>query len=90
MNWPSLPLALLYTLVFPGFLFTAVVGLLLTWVDRKVTAIVQSRMGPPWFQPFADIGKLLSKRMIVPKGVRTVGFIELVIHGTTSTVKDGV
>jgi NADH-quinone oxidoreductase subunit H len=75
MNWTNLPLALLYTLIFPGFLFTAIVGLLLTWVDRKVTAIVQSRMGPPWFQPFADIGKLLSKRMIVPKGVRTVGFI---------------
>jgi NADH-quinone oxidoreductase subunit H len=32
-------------------------------------------MGPPWFQPFADVGKLLFKRMIVPKGVRTVGFI---------------
>ena len=75
MNWSNLPLALLYTLIFPGFLFTAIAGLLLTWVDRKVTAIVQSRMGPPWFQPFADIGKLLSKRMIVPKGVRTVGFI---------------
>ena len=75
MNLADISLAVLYTLVFPGFLFTALVGLFLTWVDRKVTAVIQSRMGPPWFQPFADVGKLLSKRMIVPKGVRTVGFI---------------
>jgi NADH-quinone oxidoreductase subunit H len=67
MNLAEISLAVLYTLVFPGFLFTAVVGLLLTWVDRKVTAVIQSRIGPPWFQPFADVGKLLSKRMIVPK-----------------------
>lgn len=75
MKLTDISLALLYTLIFPGFLFTAIAGLLLTWVDRKVTAVIQSRMGPPWFQPFADIGKLLSKRMIIPQGVRTVGFI---------------
>jgi len=75
MNLTEISLGILYTLVFPGFLFTAVVGLLLTWVDRKVTAVIQSRMGPPWFQPFADVGKLLFKRMLVPRGVRTVGFI---------------
>ena len=75
MNLTDISLALLYTLVFPGFLFTAIAGLMLTWVDRKVTAVIQSRMGPPWFQPFADIGKLLSKRMIIPRGVRTIGFI---------------
>lgn len=75
MNITTLSLSLFYTIVFPGFLFTAVVGLLITWVDRKVAAVIQSRIGPPWFQPFADIGKLLFKRMIVPKGVRTVGFV---------------
>lgn len=75
MNPSPLALSLFYTLVFPGFLFTALVGLFLTWIDRKVTAVIQSRMGPPWFQPYADIGKLLAKRMIIPKGVRTVGFI---------------
>ncbi len=75
MNIAQVSLAILYTLIFPGFLFTAVVGLLLTWVDRKVAAIVQSRIGPPWFQPFADIGKLLAKRMMVPRGAQRVGFI---------------
>ena len=75
MNLADISLAVLYTLIFPGFLFTAVVGLLLTWVDRKVTAVIQSRMGPPWFQPFADIGKLLAKKMILPRGAQAVGFL---------------
>lgn len=75
MNLTDISRAILYTLIFPGFLFTAASGLMLTWVDRKVTAVIQSRMGPPWFQPFADVGKLLSKRMMVPRGVGTIGFI---------------
>ena len=75
MIFAKLPLYLLYTLVFPGFLFTAMVGLFLTWVDRKVTAVVQSRIGPPWYQPFADMGKLMGKRMLIPKGSRRIGFL---------------
>jgi len=57
-----------YFLIFPGFLFTAVVGLLITWVDRKVTARLQWRVGPPWYQPFADFFKLLGKELIIPEG----------------------
>jgi NADH-quinone oxidoreductase subunit H len=44
-------------LLFPGLLFTAVAGLLTSWVDRKVTALVQMRVGPPLLQPFFDIRK---------------------------------
>lgn len=55
-------------LVFPGFLFTAVFGMLLTWVDRVVSARVQYRVGPPWYQPFADFLKLLLKETRVPRG----------------------
>jgi NADH-quinone oxidoreductase subunit H len=62
-------------LIFPGFLFTAVAGLLATWVDRKVTARVQYRVGPPWFQPFADVTKLLGKETIVPEGVSRLVFL---------------
>ena len=40
---------------------TAAVGLLLRWVDRKVTAKVQWRVGPPIYQPFVDVVKLLGK-----------------------------
>lgn len=75
MNLEQLLLGAFYAIIFPGFLFTAVVGLFITWVDRKVTAIVQSRVGPPWFQPYADIGKLLSKKMLIPRGSRAIGFL---------------
>ncbi len=59
---------LLEFLVFPGLLFTAAAGLVTSWVDRKVTARVQMRAGPPFFQPFYDIGKLLIKESCVPAG----------------------
>lgn len=41
-------------------------GLVTSWIDRKVTARVQARYGPPWFQPLADILKLLGKEILVP------------------------
>jgi len=57
-------------LIFPGFLFSACVGLLASWVDRKVTARLQWRQGPPWHQNFTDIIKLLGKEIIMPEGAR--------------------
>ncbi|KPK98075.1 MAG: hypothetical protein AMJ95_05955 [Omnitrophica WOR_2 bacterium SM23_72] len=57
-------------LIFPGFLFSAVIGLLAGWVDRKVTARIQWRRGPPWYQNFIDIVKLLGKETIVPEGAK--------------------
>jgi NADH-quinone oxidoreductase subunit H len=56
-------------LVFPGFLFTAFMGLMVGWVDRKVTARIQYRVGPPWYQNFFDIAKLLFiKETLLPAG----------------------
>lgn len=63
------------TIVFPGLLFTAGAGLYLSWVDRKITARIQSRVGPPWWQPYADIVKLMGKRMILPRGSGRTGFL---------------
>lgn len=57
-------------LIFPGFLFSAAAGLLAGWVDRKVTARLQWRVGPPWHQNFTDIIKLLGKEIIVPQGAK--------------------
>ena len=54
-------------LIFPGFLWTAVFGLVVSWIDRKVTARVQWRVGPPWYQPFIDLVKLSIKEIIIPK-----------------------
>jgi NADH-quinone oxidoreductase subunit H len=57
-------------LIFPGFLFSAVIGLFAGWIDRKVTARLQWRVGPPWHQNFTDILKLLGKEIIVPEGAK--------------------
>lgn len=57
-------------LVFPGLLFSIIVGLLAGWVDRKVSARIQWRVGPPWYQNFMDIFKLLGKETILPEGAR--------------------
>ena len=61
--------------VFPGVIFTAAAGLLLTWVDRFVSARVQWRKGPPVYQPFADMLKLLLKQTVVPEGASKVTFL---------------
>ncbi len=55
-------------LVFPGFLFSGTMGLLVGWVDRKITARLQWRIGPPWYQNFVDIMKLFYKETLVPEG----------------------
>lgn len=52
--------------IFPGFLFLAVLGMFLTFLDRKISARIQWRVGPPWYQPYADFLKLLLKETIVP------------------------
>lgn len=56
-----------YLLIFPGFLFTAVLGLTVGWVDRKVSARFQYRVGPPFLQNFNDFFKLLGKETIIVK-----------------------
>lgn len=68
-------------LIFPGFLFTAVVGMLASWVDRKVTARVQYRVGPPWYQSFVDFIKLLGKEIIVPEGASKITFLSAPVFG---------
>ncbi|MFP3860147.1 MAG: complex I subunit 1 family protein [Bacteroidales bacterium] len=58
---------LFYFFIYPGLLFAGVVGGLLAWFDRKITARVQFRKGPPLLQPFYDFLKLLLvKETIIP------------------------
>lgn len=69
-----------------GFAGTAALGLTLKWVDRKVTALVQWRKGPPWFQPYADIAKLLGKETIIPENARRTGFLTAPLVGLAATI----
>jgi len=61
-------------LVFPGFLFLATYGMVCEWVDRKLYARFQNRIGPPWFQPEADFIKLMAKEEIIPEAANPVIF----------------
>jgi NADH-quinone oxidoreductase subunit H len=58
----NVPLVLLRLLIFPGLLYGLLAGWLMLWVERKLAARVQRRLGPPFYQPFFDFIKLLSKR----------------------------
>jgi formate hydrogenlyase subunit 4 len=53
---------------------TALLGLISSWIDRKVTALVQARRGPPLLQPFYDLVKLLGKETLVPAGSNRAAF----------------
>ncbi|MDO4581043.1 MAG: NADH-quinone oxidoreductase subunit H [Bacillota bacterium] len=59
-------LAVFNILIFPGFLFLGVMALIFAFLDRKIYARLQNRIGPPWFQPLADFLKLLGKESIIP------------------------
>ena len=60
---------LFHMLIFPGFLFLVVFALAAEWVDRKFCAKLQNRVGPPWYQPLADLIKLAAKEDLIPESV---------------------
>ncbi len=78
-------LYLIAFLIFPGFLFTGTFGLIATWVDRKITALVQYRVGPPLLQPFYDLFKLWHKELVLPSAAHRTGFLLAPFLGLTAT-----
>lgn len=65
--------------IFPSGLFLLVAGLAYEWADRKLLAQFQNRAGPRWFQPLADVLKLLAKEEIIPDGVNKTLYVGLPI-----------
>ena len=67
-------------LVFPGFTFILFFTLFCDWVERKIEARMQNRVGPSVagpggiLQPFADFLKLLTKEDIVPNDAKRFVF----------------
>jgi NADH-quinone oxidoreductase subunit H len=57
---------LIAILFFPTGLTLIFVGMFYEWIDRKLVARFQNRVGPRWFQPFADAVKLFGKEQITP------------------------
>ncbi len=66
---------LFWILIFPGFLFTACFGLIASWIVRKVSALIQWRVGPPLFQPFYDVAKLMGKEILIPQEAQRIVFM---------------
>jgi len=64
---------------------TALLGLLAKGVDRKVTARLQWRVGPPLYQPALDCLKLLGKETVVPASAMGNGFLIMPLFGLAGT-----
>ncbi len=67
-------------LIFPGFAFILLITLFCDWVERKLEARIQNRVGPlvagpiGLFQPLADFIKLLTKEEIEPRDAKKTVF----------------
>jgi len=68
-------------LILPAFLFTVAVGIVASWIVRKVSALVQWRVGPPILQPFYDIMKLMGKETLIPQDAQRFVFISAPLVG---------
>jgi len=75
-----------YILVFPGFLFCFMCGMLLCGIDRKLVAKMQKRVGPPILQPFYDFFKLCGKETIVPAAASKTVFLAAPLVGLAALV----
>lgn len=75
MNLSAILVYVFAVAVFPGFMFLSLLGTFVEWIQRKVAARAQNRMGPTYvgpaglLQPIADILKLLwAKELVISRG----------------------
>ena len=75
-----------YVLIFPGFLFCFLAGMLLCGIDRKLVAKMQKRVGPPILQPYYDFFKLCGKETIIPASASKTTFLMAPLVGLAALV----
>ncbi|HEX9063088.1 MAG TPA: complex I subunit 1 family protein [Clostridia bacterium] len=63
-----------------------IIGGLLSGIDRKITARMQNRFGPPVLQPFYDFFKLLGKETITVNQTQMVYVVGHLLFAITSLV----
>ncbi len=66
--------------------FGIIFGLFYKGVDRKITAHMQGRIGPPIRQPFRDMKKLFTKENIVPENAIPWVFHSAPLIGLVATI----
>ena len=75
-----------YILIFPGFLFCILAGMLLNGFERKTVARMQKRVGPPIIQPFYDFFKLCGKETIIPAAANKTAYLAAPIIAVAALV----
>jgi NADH-quinone oxidoreductase subunit H len=84
-------IAQMFTLfVFPGFAFLFSCAMAFAWIDRRVIARLQGRVGPPWYQPFADWVKLMAKENILPAHANKWAATALPVVSLASVLTAGI
>ena len=77
---------ILYILVFPGIIFSSLIGFFISGLDRKIVAKMQRRRGPKISQSFYDFIKLLGKDTIIPSSANRKLFIIAPVIAVVSIV----
>jgi len=78
--------AIFNLIIYPGLVFSSILGLILWWLQRKLAARLQWRIGPPIYQTFADVGKLFFKEMVIPSQAFKLLFISAPVIALASCV----
>jgi NADH-quinone oxidoreductase subunit H len=82
----SLLSALVALLVFPGLVYAVPMAWLMLWIERKLRARLQGRIGPPFYQPFFDFVKLAAKRPVPRERLDSLVFTGLAVLAVGSAL----
>ena len=78
--------ALVRLLIFPGLLYAFSAAWLMEWLNRKLRARMQHRIGPPFYQPFFDFVKLLAKRPVERPMLQSFAMMALPLAAAAATL----
>ena len=73
-----------------GGIFLSIAGFIAGWIDRKITARIQFRVGPPWYQNFVDFVKLTGKEVVIPENANKPVFLLAPILAFISSIICGI
>jgi formate hydrogenlyase subunit 4 len=73
-------------LLFPGLGYALASSFLMVWLQRKIAARLQGRIGPPFYQPFFDVVKLFGKRPVPRPPLQGFVMTALPVAAVTATL----